>query len=69
MRLVLATRNDHKLRELRQLMAPIELDELPEEVALPPETGGVDEDEQLAFGGSSALIARGASAAIDWNPD
>jgi XTP/dITP diphosphohydrolase len=38
-RLVLATRNDHKLRELRQLMAPIELDELPEEVALPPETG------------------------------
>ena len=39
MRLVLATRNDHKLRELRQLMAPIELDELPEEVALPPETG------------------------------
>ena len=39
MRLVLATRNDHKLRELRQLMAPIELDQLPEEVALPPETG------------------------------
>ncbi|HVD59093.1 MAG TPA: RdgB/HAM1 family non-canonical purine NTP pyrophosphatase [Thermoleophilaceae bacterium] len=39
MRLVLATRNDHKLRELRQLMAPIELDELPNEVALPPETG------------------------------
>jgi XTP/dITP diphosphohydrolase len=38
-RLVLATRNDHKLRELRQLMAPIELDELPNEVALPPETG------------------------------
>ena len=39
MRLVLATRNDHKLRELAQIMAPIELEPLPAEVELPPETG------------------------------
>ena len=32
MRLVLATRNDHKLRELAQIMAPIELEPLPAEV-------------------------------------
>lgn len=56
MRLVLATRNDHKLRELRQLMAPIELDELPEEVALPPETG-------TTFAENALRKARAAAAA------
>ncbi len=39
MRLVLATRNAHKLRELEPLLAPHELMLLPEEVDLPPETG------------------------------
>jgi XTP/dITP diphosphohydrolase len=38
-RLVLATRNQHKLRELSALMTPLELDPLPEDVQLPPETG------------------------------
>jgi XTP/dITP diphosphohydrolase len=38
-RLVLATRNHHKLRELSLLMTPFELDPLPEDVQLPPETG------------------------------
>jgi len=38
-RLVLATRNAHKLRELEPLLAPHELVLLPEEVDLPPETG------------------------------
>jgi XTP/dITP diphosphohydrolase len=38
-RLVLATRNPHKLRELKALMRPHELDPLPEEIELPPETG------------------------------
>ncbi len=37
--LVLATRNDHKLRELREALHGIEIDPLPEEVELPPETG------------------------------
>jgi XTP/dITP diphosphohydrolase len=38
-RLVLSTRNAHKLRELRPLFAPHELDPLPDDVELPPETG------------------------------
>jgi XTP/dITP diphosphohydrolase len=37
--LVLATRNDHKLRELREALPGIELDPLRPEVELPPETG------------------------------
>ena len=39
MRLVLATRNAHKLREFATLLAPHETVELPPEVVLPPETG------------------------------
>jgi XTP/dITP diphosphohydrolase len=37
--LLLATRNDHKLRELREALPGVELDPLPPEVELPPETG------------------------------
>jgi XTP/dITP diphosphohydrolase len=38
-RLVLATRNEHKLRELAEILAGIELAPLPEAIELPPETG------------------------------
>jgi XTP/dITP diphosphohydrolase len=38
-RLVLATRNAHKAREFAVLLAPHEIDELPADVTLPPETG------------------------------
>jgi XTP/dITP diphosphohydrolase len=38
-RLVLATRNAHKARELAVLLAPHEVVALPADVALPPETG------------------------------
>jgi XTP/dITP diphosphohydrolase len=38
-RLVVATRNEHKLRELAQILSGIELVRLPEAVVLPPETG------------------------------
>jgi XTP/dITP diphosphohydrolase len=38
-KLVLATRNDHKLREFREALPGIELLPLPEDVELPPETG------------------------------
>jgi XTP/dITP diphosphohydrolase len=38
-RLVLATRNQHKLRELEALMRPHRLDPLPDAIELPPETG------------------------------
>ena len=37
--LVLATRNGHKLRELREALPGIEIDPLPADVELPPETG------------------------------
>jgi XTP/dITP diphosphohydrolase len=35
--LIVATRNDHKLRELGELLPGVELDPLPAEVELPPE--------------------------------
>jgi XTP/dITP diphosphohydrolase len=38
-KLVLATRNDHKLREFREALPGIEIVPLPDEVELPPETG------------------------------
>src|SRR5882757_5622994 len=37
--LLLATRNEHKLRELREALPGIELDPLPPEIELPPEEG------------------------------
>ncbi|HEY2603620.1 MAG TPA: RdgB/HAM1 family non-canonical purine NTP pyrophosphatase [Thermoleophilaceae bacterium] len=39
MRLVLSTRNPHKVREFRVLLAPHEALPLPDDVELPPETG------------------------------
>jgi XTP/dITP diphosphohydrolase len=38
-KLVLATRNDHKLREFREALPDLEIVALPAEVELPPETG------------------------------
>jgi XTP/dITP diphosphohydrolase len=38
-RLVLGSRNAHKLRELSALLAPLDLEPLPDEIELPPETG------------------------------
>jgi XTP/dITP diphosphohydrolase len=38
-RLVLASRNAHKLRELREALPGLEIVPLPDDVALPPETG------------------------------
>jgi XTP/dITP diphosphohydrolase len=39
MRLVLATRNDHKVREVGRLMDGVVVEPLPDDVALPPEDG------------------------------
>ena len=38
-RLVVATRNEHKLRELAEILDGIEVAPLPDDVTLPPETG------------------------------
>ena len=54
MRLVLASRNPHKLRELRALLAPHELLPLPDGVELPPETGST-------FAENAAVKARAAA--------
>ena len=44
MRLLLATRNEHKLREMARLLPGHEIDALPGEVAPAPETGDTFED-------------------------
>jgi XTP/dITP diphosphohydrolase len=64
MRLVLATRNEHKLRELAQLMRPIELDPLPGDVRLPPETGTTFADNALGKA-RAAAAATGRTAIAD----
>ena len=56
MRLVVATRNEHKLRELRALLPDHELEPLPHGVELPPETGST-------FGENARSKARAAAAA------
>jgi XTP/dITP diphosphohydrolase len=45
--LVVATRNEHKLRELREALPGIELGPLPAEVELPPEEGASFEENAL----------------------
>jgi XTP/dITP diphosphohydrolase len=55
-RLVLASRNAHKLRELSLLLAPHELVPLPDSVELPPETGAT-------FAANALVKARTAAAA------
>ena len=54
--LIVATRNDHKLRELRELLPGVELDPLPADVELPPEEG-------LTFSENAIGKARAAPAA------
>jgi XTP/dITP diphosphohydrolase len=65
MRLVLATRNEHKLRELAQLMRPIELEPLPADVTLPPETGTTFADNALGKARAAAAATGRASIADD----
>jgi XTP/dITP diphosphohydrolase len=57
MRLVLATRNDHKLRELARMLGGITLEPLPAGVALPPEDGDT-------FAANALGKARAAAAAL-----
>jgi XTP/dITP diphosphohydrolase len=63
-RLVLATRNDHKLRELASLMRPYELEPLPADVELPPETGTTFADNAIGKA-RAAAIATGLPAVAD----
>jgi XTP/dITP diphosphohydrolase len=47
MRLVLATRNDHKVREVGRLMTGVTIEPLPDHVTLPPEDGDTYEENAL----------------------
>ena len=55
-RLVLASRNPHKLRELSELLRPHELVPLPDDVGLPPESG-------TTFTANALIKARAAAVA------
>ena len=76
-RLIVATRNEHKLRELGEILAGIELVPLPEDVELPPETGETFAENALikaraaheAMGAASIADDSGiAAAALDGRP-
>jgi XTP/dITP diphosphohydrolase len=68
-RLVLATRNAHKLRELRELLRPHELEPLPTGVELPPEAGTTFADNALikarAAAGATGLPAVADDSGIE----
>ncbi len=64
MRLVLSTRNEHKLREFRVLLEPHELVPLPDDVELPPETGETFE-ENARVKADAAAAATGMPAVAD----
>jgi XTP/dITP diphosphohydrolase len=65
MRLVLASRNAHKLRELGLLMAPHELIALPDAVELPPETGSTFAENALVKARTAAAATGSPSIADD----
>jgi XTP/dITP diphosphohydrolase len=62
MRLVLATRNDHKVREVARLMNGVDVEPLPAEVTLPPEDG--DTFAENALGKARAAASALGRAAI-----
>ena len=62
--LVLATRNDHKLRELGEILSSVELIPLPPEVELPPEDADTFEGNALGKA-RAARDATGQAAIAD----
>ena len=63
-RLVLATRNAHKLRELAEILSEVELVSLPQEIELPPESGETFE-ENASIKARAARAATGQAAIAD----
>jgi XTP/dITP diphosphohydrolase len=64
-RLVLSTRNAHKVRELQPLLAPYDLDPLPDDVVLPPETGETFAENALGKARAAAAATGRPSVADD----
>jgi XTP/dITP diphosphohydrolase len=69
MRLVLATRNEHKTREFRRLLDGHEVTPLPADVELPPETGETFADNALgkarAAAAATGLVAMADDSGIE----
>ncbi len=65
MRLVLASRNAHKVRELGPLLAPNELVALPDDVELGPEEGATFAENALAKARAAAAATGQASVGDD----
>jgi XTP/dITP diphosphohydrolase len=63
--LVLASRNAHKLRELGALLAPHELEALPADVELPPESGTTFAENALLKADAAARATGRPSVADD----
>ena len=63
--LLLATRNEHKLRELRESLPGVELDPLPLEVHLPPEEGETFAENALGKARAAQAATGRASIADD----
>src|SRR5690349_23509903 len=63
--LVLATRNPHKLRELREALPGFEIDALPDDVELPPETGETFAENSLGKARAARDATGRASIADD----
>jgi XTP/dITP diphosphohydrolase len=61
-RLLLSTRNEHKRREFGELLAPHEVEALPDDVELPPETG--ETFAENAFGKARAAAQATGRVAI-----
>jgi XTP/dITP diphosphohydrolase len=64
-RLLLATRNEHKRRELARLLPGFEVDALPREVILPPEDGDTFAANALGKARAAAAATGRASIADD----
>jgi XTP/dITP diphosphohydrolase len=63
-RLLVATRNEHKLRELARLLDGVELDPLPADATPPPETGDSYAENAL-IKARAAVAATGRAAIAD----
>jgi XTP/dITP diphosphohydrolase len=64
-RLLLATRNPHKVREFGELLAPHDVDELPASVLLPPEDGETFADNALSKAREAAAVTGRIAIADD----
>ena len=64
-RLVVASRNPHKVRELSALLRPHELEPLPDDVELPPETGTTFAANALTKARTAAVATGRPSVADD----